>query len=203
LANRSSLGAEGTSTGRGSVDERWLTTIAFRRLLASRGSHAVEHALLHAHLIAYEPHATAAAGVNSTCYVQLEPDFVASHKPHEGIVARPVIRVASVVQDRSRMAGRASRRRSLALLLSEGNSDAEAIRVALREAADRRRRSALRREAKRVAADAADDAECRRVRADMDVMALPCPKPRSSDEFRRLGRSTRTYAVEPPTGGPP
>jgi hypothetical protein len=29
------------------------------------------------------------------------------------------------------------------------------------------------------------------------------PKPRSTDEFRRLGRSTRTYAIEPPTGDPP
>jgi predicted lactoylglutathione lyase len=28
------------------------------------------------------------------------------------------------------------------------------------------------------------------------------PKPRSIDEFRRLGRSTRTYAIEPPTGEP-
>jgi hypothetical protein len=27
--------------------------------------------------------------------------------------------------------------------------------------------------------------------------------PRSTDEFRRLGRSTRTYAIEPPTGDPP
>jgi hypothetical protein len=26
---------------------------------------------------------------------------------------------------------------------------------------------------------------------------------RSADEFRRLGRSTRTYAIEPPTGEPP
>jgi hypothetical protein len=32
---------------------------------------------------------------------------------------------------------------------------------------------------------------------------LQRPKPRSTDEFRRLGRSTRTYAIEPPTGGPP
>jgi hypothetical protein len=29
------------------------------------------------------------------------------------------------------------------------------------------------------------------------------PKPRSTDEFRRLGRSTRTYAIEPQTGDPP
>jgi hypothetical protein len=29
------------------------------------------------------------------------------------------------------------------------------------------------------------------------------PNPRSTDEFRRLGGSTRTYAIEPPTGDPP
>jgi hypothetical protein len=29
------------------------------------------------------------------------------------------------------------------------------------------------------------------------------PNPRSTDEFRRLGRSTTTYAIEPPTGDPP
>ena len=59
-----------------------------RRLLTLQGSHPVEHELLHAQVIAYEPHSTAAAGVNSTFYVELEPDLVAFHKPHEGIVPR-------------------------------------------------------------------------------------------------------------------
>ena len=31
----------------------------------------------------------------------------------------------------------------------------------------------------------------------------PWAKPKSTDEFRRLGRSTRTYAIESPTGDPP
>jgi len=60
----------------------------------------------------------------------------------------------------------------LALLRSEGRSDSEAIRLALREAAQlRRRKSALRLEAETAAADPEDLAEARRVRAEMDELA--------------------------------
>jgi antitoxin component of RelBE/YafQ-DinJ toxin-antitoxin module len=62
--------------------------------------------------------------------------------------------------------------RALAVLRNEGHSDSEAIRLALREAADRRRRrSSLRQEAAAAAADPADVAEARRVRAEMDALA--------------------------------
>jgi Arc/MetJ-type ribon-helix-helix transcriptional regulator len=62
--------------------------------------------------------------------------------------------------------------RDLALLRNEGHNDSEAIRVALREAAQRRRRkSALRTEAELAAADATDRAEAVRVRAEMDELA--------------------------------
>jgi Arc/MetJ-type ribon-helix-helix transcriptional regulator len=67
--------------------------------------------------------------------------------------------------------------RDLALLRNEGHNDSEAIRVALREAAERRRRkSALRAEAELAAADVADLAEARRVRAEMDELAAPWPE---------------------------
>jgi hypothetical protein len=59
-----------------------------RRLLDLQGSHPVERALLENDIVAYEPHSTAAAGANSTFYVELEGDLVAFHKPHEGIVPR-------------------------------------------------------------------------------------------------------------------
>ena len=60
----------------------------------------------------------------------------------------------------------------LALLRNEGHTDSEAIRLALREAAARRRRrGALRLEAEAAAADAEDLAEAQRVRAEMDVIA--------------------------------
>src|SRR3954462_13625020 len=59
-----------------------------RRLLELQGSHPVERALLEGDVLAYEPHQTGASGVNSTFYVELEPDLVAFHKPHEGIVPR-------------------------------------------------------------------------------------------------------------------
>ena len=63
----------------------------------------------------------------------------------------------------------------LALLRNEGHNDSEAIRIALREAADRRRRrSALRLEAERAVADPADLAE-RRIREEMDAIAAPWP----------------------------
>ena len=65
----------------------------------------------------------------------------------------------------------------LALLRNEGRNDSEAIRVALREAAERRRRrSFLRAEAEVAAADPADLAEARRVRQEMDQLAAPWPE---------------------------
>lgn len=60
----------------------------------------------------------------------------------------------------------------LALLRNEGHSDSEAVRLALHEAAElRRRRSALRLEAEAAAADPEDRAEALRVRAEMDSIA--------------------------------
>jgi hypothetical protein len=60
----------------------------------------------------------------------------------------------------------------LALLRNEGHSDSEAIRLALHEAAElRRRKSALRLEAEAAAADLDDVAEARRVRAEMEAIA--------------------------------
>ena len=61
----------------------------------------------------------------------------------------------------------------LRILRNLGYSDSEAIRLALREAADRRRRkSALRAEAERLANDPADLEEVRRVRQFMDSIAV-------------------------------
>ena len=65
----------------------------------------------------------------------------------------------------------------LALLRNEGHNDSAAIRLALREAAARRRgKSALRLEAEAAASDPDDVAEARRVREDMDAMAAPWPE---------------------------
>jgi len=62
-----------------------------------------------------------------------------------------------------------------ALLRSEGHSDSAAIRLALHEAAEsRRRRSALRLEAEAAATDADDRAEAVRVRREMDTIAAVC-----------------------------
>jgi len=62
--------------------------------------------------------------------------------------------------------------RDLAVLRKEGHSDSAAIRLALAEAAERRRRkSALRLEAQAAASDPDDLAEARRVREDMDAIA--------------------------------
>lgn len=62
--------------------------------------------------------------------------------------------------------------RDLAVLRNEGNSDSEAIRLALREAAERRRRkSAVRLEAEAAAADPDDLAEALRVRTEMDALS--------------------------------
>jgi hypothetical protein len=60
----------------------------------------------------------------------------------------------------------------LAVLRNEGHSDSEAIRLALHEAAElRRRKSALRMEAEAAGADPDDLAEARRVREEMDAIA--------------------------------
>lgn len=60
----------------------------------------------------------------------------------------------------------------LAVLRNEGHTDSEAIRLALREAAElRRRKSALRLEAEATATDPDDLAEAGRVRAEMDAIA--------------------------------
>lgn len=65
----------------------------------------------------------------------------------------------------------------LALLRNEGYNDSEAIRAALHEAAEhRRRKSALRREAQEAASDPDDLAEARRVRQDMDALAAAWPE---------------------------
>ena len=65
----------------------------------------------------------------------------------------------------------------LALLRNEGRNDSEAIRLALREAAARRRgRASLRLEAEAAAADPDDLAEAQSVRADMDALAAPWPE---------------------------
>lgn len=65
----------------------------------------------------------------------------------------------------------------LALLRNEGRNDSDAIRLALREAAERRRgRSALRLEAQLAAENEADLAAARRVRADMDALAASWPE---------------------------
>ena len=66
----------------------------------------------------------------------------------------------------------------LALLRNEGCTDSEAIRLALHEAAEaRRHRSALRLEAEAAAADPADLAEVRRIRAEMDAIAAARVEP--------------------------
>lgn len=59
-----------------------------RRLLELQGSHPVEREMLDGEVLAYEAHQTGAAGVNSTFYVEIAPDIVAFHKPHDGIVPR-------------------------------------------------------------------------------------------------------------------
>jgi Arc/MetJ-type ribon-helix-helix transcriptional regulator len=65
----------------------------------------------------------------------------------------------------------------LALLRNEGHNDSDAIRLALREAAERRRRrSALRTEAEMAAADPEDLADARRVREEMDAVAASWPE---------------------------
>jgi hypothetical protein len=64
----------------------------------------------------------------------------------------------------------------LVLLRGEAGSDSGAVRLALRESAERRRRrSALRREAAIAGADDADLAAAREVLADMDALAPDWP----------------------------
>ena len=64
----------------------------------------------------------------------------------------------------------------LTVLLNEGHNDSDAVRLALREAAERRRRrTALRLEGERAASDPDDVAEARRVRAEMDELAVDWP----------------------------
>jgi hypothetical protein len=64
---------------------------------------------------------------------------------------------------------------ALDVVRADGLTDSEAVRVALREAAARRRaRSAIRNEVERLAADDADRAEMRAVR---DQMARLAPRP--------------------------
>jgi Arc/MetJ-type ribon-helix-helix transcriptional regulator len=64
----------------------------------------------------------------------------------------------------------------LAVLRNEGHSDSDAIRLALREAAERRRRKGeLRLEAEMAASDPEDLAQARRVRAEMGALAAPWP----------------------------
>lgn len=65
----------------------------------------------------------------------------------------------------------------LAVLLNEGHNDSDAVRLALREAAERRRRrSALRLEARQAVSDPDDLGEARRVRAEMDELAVDWPE---------------------------
>jgi Arc/MetJ-type ribon-helix-helix transcriptional regulator len=66
----------------------------------------------------------------------------------------------------------------LALLRNEGRSDSEAIRIALHEAAEaRRRKSALRLEAEAAAHDPDDLADALRVRREMDAIAAAWVEP--------------------------
>jgi hypothetical protein len=59
----------------------------------------------------------------------------------------------------------------LAVLRDEGHTDSEAIRLALREAAERRRRKSASRLEAAAAADPDDLADALRVRAEMDALA--------------------------------
>jgi hypothetical protein len=66
---------------------------------------------------------------------------------------------------------------ALHIVRAEGLSDSEAVRVALREAAERRRRrSALRAEAAAIGADPVDREEMRIIREQMDALAPDWPE---------------------------
>jgi hypothetical protein len=61
---------------------------------------------------------------------------------------------------------------ALAIVRAEGLNDSQAVRIALREAAARRRtRTALREEVRRLAADPTDREEVRAVREELDELA--------------------------------
>jgi hypothetical protein len=63
---------------------------------------------------------------------------------------------------------------ALEVVRADGLNDSEAVRTALNEAAARRRtRSAIREEARRLAADADDREEMRLIREQMDELAPP------------------------------
>lgn len=65
---------------------------------------------------------------------------------------------------------------ALAVLRAEGLSDSQAVRSALNEAyARRRRRTALRQEARRLAADDRDRAELGAIAQELDELAPPWP----------------------------
>jgi hypothetical protein len=65
---------------------------------------------------------------------------------------------------------------ALAVLRAEGMSDSQAVRSALTEArARRRRRAALREEARRLAAHPADRAELAALREELDELTPPWP----------------------------
>jgi hypothetical protein len=65
---------------------------------------------------------------------------------------------------------------ALAVLRAEGMNDSQAVRSALTEArARRRRRAALREEARRVAADPQDLAEMAAVREELDELSPAWP----------------------------
>jgi hypothetical protein len=67
--------------------------------------------------------------------------------------------------------------RALALLMTEGRNESEAVRTALLEAAkQRRQRSALAAEARRLAQDVVDTAERRAVMADMESASSNWPE---------------------------
>src|SRR4051794_37725196 len=82
-------------------------------------------------------------------------------------------RVASRVV-RARLDGASER--ALSTLMREGRNESEAVRAALVEAGERRRRqSALAEEVRRLAEDPADTAERRAVMADMDAVSADWP----------------------------
>jgi hypothetical protein len=65
---------------------------------------------------------------------------------------------------------------ALAVLRAEGMNDSQAVRSALTEArARRRKRVALREEARRLAADPGDRAELARLRDELDEITPPWP----------------------------
>jgi hypothetical protein len=66
---------------------------------------------------------------------------------------------------------------ALGVLRAEGMNDSQAVRLALVEArGSRRRRAALREEARQLAADAADRAELAAVAAELDALAPDWPQ---------------------------